>query len=202
MIVITTLHFLLLTDGSLGTSHSFIPTANSPTDFKNLVASSGSRGSKHIPVILAGPSTSSREAVTETMDKWTSIARAGGSKTPFLWVGPTAASQKSSGFGIDEGLGNSKDVQDTFFSTSAAQSRGMEVLGMYNATLKASSWDGSSYGERVSLVQAMMVSSSSFFSIFLASSVSLINLFSLSTGFHVCETETLKRVRLCGKSLG
>ena len=34
----------------------------------------------------------------------------------------------------------------------------MDSLGLYNMTLQASSWDGSGYGERVALVQAMMVS--------------------------------------------
>ncbi len=33
----------------------------------------------------------------------------------------------------------------------------MDVLGMYNLTLQANSWDGSFYGLRVGLVQAMMV---------------------------------------------
>lgn len=107
--------------------------------------------SKSIPLVLARASSSSQQEVTETMDKWTSIAGAGVANTPLLWVGPTAASQGSSGFGMSQGLGNSA-------MNSEARSRGMEVLGMYNATLKASSWDGHSYGERVSLVQAMMVS--------------------------------------------
>lgn len=87
------------------------------------------------------------------MDKWTALARAGIAETPLLWVGPTAAGHQTSGFDAD----NANGPHDILFSVSAARSRGMEVLGMYNATLKASSWDGSSYGERVSLVQAMMV---------------------------------------------
>jgi hypothetical protein len=33
----------------------------------------------------------------------------------------------------------------------------LEVLGMWNMTVQASSWDGRSYGARVGLVQAMMV---------------------------------------------
>jgi len=33
----------------------------------------------------------------------------------------------------------------------------VDVLGMYNLTLQANSWDGSFYGLRVGLVQAMMV---------------------------------------------
>jgi hypothetical protein len=37
--------------------------------------------------------------------------------------------------------------------------RGVESLGMYNNTLQASSWDGSSYDHKVALVQAMEASS-------------------------------------------
>lgn len=36
--------------------------------------------------------------------------------------------------------------------------RGVENLALYNSTLQAGSWDGDSYGERVNLVNAMMVS--------------------------------------------
>ncbi len=39
-----------------------------------------------------------------------------------------------------------------------ARLREVESLGMYNLTLQAGSWDGSGYGMRVGLVQAMMVS--------------------------------------------
>lgn len=156
---------LLTSDFFLGIPHSFIPATGSSSPekdyeaFKNLVTSPGSGDSNPIPIVLAGPSPSSQSEVTEIMDKWTSIARAGATKAPFLWIGPTAASQKSSGFSMGQELEkNAKDQQDAFFTNSEARSRGMEVLGMYNATLKASSWDGHSYGERVSLVQAMMVS--------------------------------------------
>ena len=38
-----------------------------------------------------------------------------------------------------------------------ARKRAIEGLGMYNLTLQAGSWDGSFYGGRVGLVQAMMV---------------------------------------------
>lgn len=38
-----------------------------------------------------------------------------------------------------------------------AKARQLDALGMYNLTLQANSWDGSNYGQRVGLVQAMMV---------------------------------------------
>lgn len=47
-------------------------------------------------------------------------------------------------------------TQDT---AQVAQSKGVDVLGMYNATLQAESWDGLRYGEDVALMQAMMVRS-------------------------------------------
>lgn len=158
--------YLLLTSNTfLGIPHSFFPATGSPTPekdyeaFRNIVMTPVSRGSKSIPVVLAGPSQSSPQEVTESMDRWTSMARAGVTNSPFLWIGPAATSPKSSGLSKDQELGdNVKELQDVFFSRTEARSRGMEVLGMYNATLKASSWDGHSYGESVSLLQAMMVS--------------------------------------------
>lgn len=38
-----------------------------------------------------------------------------------------------------------------------AKARQLDALGMFNLTLQANSWDGSNYGQRVGLVQAMMV---------------------------------------------
>ena len=39
-----------------------------------------------------------------------------------------------------------------------ARARELDALGMYNLTLQAGSWDGSGYGLKVGLVQAMIVS--------------------------------------------
>lgn len=91
------------------------------------------------------------------MDEWFTAAKASGRKMPFLWVGPTAAGpQKPAGLVTSQG--NNALWHYTLDTSKAAQSRNMEALGMYNATLQATSFDGSNYGEKVSLMQAMMVS--------------------------------------------
>ncbi|GAA82291.1 similar to An02g04010 [Aspergillus luchuensis IFO 4308] len=92
-------------------------------------------------------------AEIDPMDEWLTLAQASGRNTPFLWVGPTAP-------------GLQKDSRDNIHASSwqysqdtaqEARNRGLDALGMYNATLQADSWDGKHYGEKVALIQAMMV---------------------------------------------
>jgi len=90
------------------------------------------------------------------MDEWLAIADASNRNTPFLWVGPTAAGHlKPPGQILSQG--NNALWHYTVEMGKEAKSRGVDALGMYNFTLQASSWDGSEYGIRVGLVQAMMV---------------------------------------------
>lgn len=89
------------------------------------------------------------------MDEWQTLAKTGGRSSPFLWVGPTAPGHQKKPSGIDD----LPAVWEYAIATAdAAQERGMDVLGMYNVTLQADSWDGVHYGEKVALMQAMMVS--------------------------------------------
>jgi hypothetical protein len=91
------------------------------------------------------------------MDEWLALTKVNKQYTPLLWVGPTAPGhEKLSDTNIPA---NSAVWQYALDTTKAARSRGMEVLGMYNATLHAASWDGKHYGEKVAMMQAMMVSS-------------------------------------------
>ena len=91
------------------------------------------------------------------MDEWLAIADASNRNTPFLWVGPTAAGHlKPPGKILSEG--NNALWHFTVEMGKEAGKRGCDALGMYNMTLQAQSWDGSGYGTRVALVQAMMVS--------------------------------------------
>lgn len=88
-----------------------------------------------------------------SMDEWLGLAQSSSRITPFLWVGPTAPGhQKPSGDNV-----HASSWQYTLDVAAAAQVRGIETLGMYNATLQADSWDGMHYGEKVALMQAMMV---------------------------------------------
>ncbi|PYH44258.1 uncharacterized protein BP01DRAFT_383748 [Aspergillus saccharolyticus JOP 1030-1] len=141
-------------------SHAFLPadgsTASKSTHdhFRRLTGRATDR-SKPVPVILSlSLATSySLPAAQKSMDEWMSMAKATKHSTPFLWVGPTAP-------------GLRKDARDNIYASSwqysqetikEARARGMDALGVYNATLQADSWDGKHYGEQVALVQAMMI---------------------------------------------
>ncbi|GAT26591.1 similar to An02g04010 [Aspergillus luchuensis] len=140
--------------------HAFLATASSPAPrgvydkFRRMVARGVGRN-RPVPVILSlSLSTSySLSTAKSSMDEWLTLAQASGRNTPFLWVGPTAP-------------GLQKDSRDNIHASSwqysqdtaqEARNRGLDALGMYNATLQADSWDGKHYGEKVALIQAMMV---------------------------------------------
>ena len=114
---------------------------------------------KPTPAILSlSLSTSlSWPLATAAMDEWVSLADSTGRNVPFLWLGPTAAGHlKPPGRILQEG--NNALWHYTLEMAKEARKRQLDALGMWNLTLQASSWDGSHYGVRVALVQAMMVS--------------------------------------------
>lgn len=90
------------------------------------------------------------------MDEWLTIADNSGRNTPFLWVGPNAAGHLKPPNKIMQ-EGNNALWHYTMEMGKEAGRRGVEHLANYNNTLQAQSFDGSSYGERVSLVQAMEI---------------------------------------------
>lgn len=91
------------------------------------------------------------------MDEWLTIADGSGRNTPYLWVGPNAAGHlKPPSLILQEG-NNALWHYNVELGKEAAK-RAVENLSMYNMTLQASSWDGSRYGQKVEIVQAMMVS--------------------------------------------
>ena len=113
---------------------------------------------KPIPVVhsLSLGASLSWPSATSSMDEWVSLADASIRNVPFLWIGPNAAGHlKPQGLIISEG--NNAMWHYTLETTKEAKSRELDALGMYNLTLQANSWDGSNYGLKVNLVQAMMV---------------------------------------------
>ena len=148
-----------------GTPHMFLPITDSPASeelqskFTSLLAKDPD-GYKPIPVIhsLSLATSLSWSSATSSMDEWVSLADDSGRNVPFLWVGANAAGHlKPPGQIVSEG--NNAIWHYTLETAKEARSRQLDTLGMYNLTLQANSWDGSNYGLRVSLVQAMMVSS-------------------------------------------
>ncbi|THC89466.1 hypothetical protein EYZ11_011091 [Aspergillus tanneri] len=143
-----------------GIYHSFVTTTGSPAskshheNFRQFITEAGEK-KKPIPVIhsLSLSTSYSLPIAKDSMDEWVALARSSGRTTPFLWVGPTAPGhQRPPGDNV-----HAKSWQYTLDTTKAAHSRQMDVLGMYNATLQADSWDGVHYGEKVALMQAMMI---------------------------------------------
>ena len=76
---------------------------------------------------------------------------------PFLWVGPNAAGHLKPPSQILS-QGNNALWHYTVEMAKEAEARELDALGMYNLTLQAGSKDGTYYGQKVILVQAMMVS--------------------------------------------
>lgn len=114
---------------------------------------------KPVPIIHSlGLSTSFNwQTATESMDEWLTIADGSGRNTPFLWLGPNAAGHLKAPSRIMQ-EGNNALWHYSLMMGSEAKRRGVEHLNFYNMTLQATSFDGSSYGQKISLTQAMMVS--------------------------------------------
>ena len=152
----------MLTDA--GIPHYMLPITSSPASedlHAKLTATLAKDPDsyKPVPVIHSlGLATSlSWPAATASMDEWLAVADASSRNVPFLWVGPNAAGHlKPPGQILSQG--NNALWHYTIEMAKEARSREIDALGMYNLTLQASSWDGSNYGQRVLLVQAMMVS--------------------------------------------
>lgn len=98
------------------------------------------------------------------MDEWLALADASTRTVPYLWVGPNAAGHlKPPGQILSQG--NNALWHYTIEMAKEAKMREVDTVGMYNLTMQARSWDGSGYGQRVALVQAMMVCS--YFTLFI-----------------------------------
>ncbi len=147
----------------IGTPHVFLPITDSPApeelhaSFTSLI-SGDPDAYKPIPVIhaLSLATSLSWSKATDSMDEWVTLADASGRNIPILWIGPNAAGHlKPPGQATTQG--NSALWHYTLETMKEAKARQLDALGMYNLTLQANSWDGSNYGQRVALVQAMMV---------------------------------------------
>lgn len=145
------------------TPHVFLPIADSPAleelhaSFTSLI-SGDPDAYKPIPVVhsLSLATSLSWSKAVDSMDEWVTLADASGRNIPILWVGPNAAGHlKPPGQILTQG--NNALWHYTLETMKQANSRQVDALGMYNLTLQANSWDGSNYGQKVGLVQAMMV---------------------------------------------
>ena len=147
----------------IGTLHMLLPISSSPAQeshrniFTSLLAKDPD-SYKPVPVIhsLSLATSLSWAIATASMDEWLTLADLSNRNVPFLWVGPTAAGHlKPPGQILSQG--NNALWHYTTEMAREARLREIDPLGMYNLTLQAASWDGSNYGVKVALVQAMMV---------------------------------------------
>lgn len=88
------------------------------------------------------------------MDEWLHLVQRSELDVPFLWVGPAAASDSTESMEMPAAHILWSSTTDMI---EAARHRGLDALGMYNATLHAPRWGDSRFGEETLLVQAMMV---------------------------------------------
>ncbi|KAJ9603065.1 hypothetical protein H2200_012360 [Cladophialophora chaetospira] len=142
------------------TPHAFLPISTSPasqftiTKFKTLVPRLKRSTYHPIPIIHAlSPSTPTAQTATASLEEFLTLADQSHRKTPMLWIGPTA-----SGHTEIRGRKGNQEIWDFDAQVRrVAEVNDVEVLGMWNMSMQAGSWDGVRFGERVAVTQAMMV---------------------------------------------
>ncbi|KAK9330229.1 hypothetical protein V1520DRAFT_378036 [Lipomyces starkeyi] len=111
--------------------------------------------SKPIPIILQ----SIGDKTTDLLDiilKQINQHEPNPNHRPLLWLGATSAGHlKPPGVILDEG--NNSLYYFTAELAKRAKDRGLDVLNLYNLTLQADSYDGTMYGQDVSLTTTMMI---------------------------------------------
>jgi len=104
------------------------------------------------PVILSFSPSLDITTTTRVLDEWASLATAAERKTPLLFLGPQAQGLNKAGKDGNAALWKFQDE-----IAEPAKRRHFDVLGLWNLTAQAGSTDGEKYGEKVALVQAMMI---------------------------------------------
>lgn len=143
----------------LRAKHAFLsvhtsPAADSVVDaFKQLVPPAPRSQYQPIAIIHSLTLANSSPLATASLTEFLALADASKRKTRTLWIGPPAAGHIE----IRGRKGNQEVWQFHSDMAQFAQSRDVDVLGMWNMTVQADSWDGLRFGEQVSIVQAMMV---------------------------------------------
>ena len=108
---------------------------------------------KSIPIVFSLTTSYSVEQATKSLDGFLALADATKRKTPMLWIGPPAAGHLN----IRGRVGNQEVWQFSEDMARAAAEKDIDVMGMWNMTVQANSYDGKHFGEKVAITQAMMV---------------------------------------------
>jgi len=140
--------------------HAFLRSESAQPDFptvenfKQIVPRAPRSKYRPIPIIHSlGPSSLSANDVAMSLASFVELADDSGRNTPMLWIGPTAAGHTEL-----KGRKGNQEIWDFDRKMAAtAQENDVDVLGMWNMTVQATSWDGMHFGEKVAITQAMMV---------------------------------------------
>ncbi|TVY42369.1 hypothetical protein LSUB1_G001499 [Lachnellula subtilissima] len=104
------------------------------------------------PVILSFSPSLDITTSTRVLDEWAFLPTAAERSIPLLFLGPQATGLNKAGKDGNAALWKFRDE-----IAEPAKRRHFDVLGLWNLTAQAGSKDGEKYGEKVALVQAMMV---------------------------------------------
>jgi hypothetical protein len=141
------------------TPHAFLAvnTYPAPTSaistFSNLVIPAPVSNYKPIPIIHSMTIPNSVPLASASLTKFWNLTNESKRKTPILWIGPPAAGHLE----IKDRKNNQEIWQFATEMDKIARGKDIEVLGMWNMTVQAGSWDGLRFGEQVAVTQAMMV---------------------------------------------
>jgi hypothetical protein len=156
-------HVVYLLTVDIGIPHAYIRVETVPasitsqTLFKDLTYSRPNPWQPS-PLIFSFSHASSFniETTRRAMEEWYALATGAERNIPMLFLGPRA-------FGLNKPLGTVPKegnaavwrYQDQV--SGIAKENHIEILGLYNLTMQASTPNGERFGEKVALVEAMMV---------------------------------------------
>jgi len=130
------------------------PSSSIVEKFKRLVSRAPRSMYRPIPIVHSlGPSSISANDVAMSLARFIELADDSGRNTPMLWIGPTAAGHVE----LKGRKGNQEIWEFDRKMAATALKNDVDVLGMWNMTVQATSWDGMRFDEKVAITQAMMV---------------------------------------------
>ena len=141
------------------TPHAFLAVDKSPSppnivqEFKSLALKAPPSHYRPIPIIHSLTLPNDQSLATASLSEFLALADSSERKTPMLWIGPPAAGH----IAVKGRKGNQEIWRFATDMAETAAAKDVEVLGMWNLTVQADSWDGQRFGERVAITQAMMV---------------------------------------------
>jgi hypothetical protein len=150
-------------DTHLGVKHAYIPVDSTPAStistkvFKDLTYGKPNPWQPS-PMIFSFSKGSSFDTATATkaLDEWSTLAAGAERNIPILFLGASALGLNKAATTIPK-EGNAAVWRFKEQMAGIAKEKNFDVLSLYNLTVQASSVDGERFGQKVSLVEAMMV---------------------------------------------